>query len=67
MNGTSLAHFFFGGGGGRSPPCGALGRGQKFNILNMVMWHIKFKGESSRHARIQEFLSGGGGGGSTSI
>ena len=23
------------------PPPGALGRGQKFNFLNMVMWHIK--------------------------
>ena len=30
-----------------SPP-GALGRGQKFNFLNMVMWHIKLKGMSSR-------------------
>ena len=27
---------------------GALGRGQNFNFLNMVMWHIKFKGMSSR-------------------
>ena len=24
------------------PPPRALGRGQKFNFLNMVMWHIKF-------------------------
>ena len=24
-----------------SPPPGTLGRGQKFNFLNMVMWHIK--------------------------
>ena len=30
-----------------SPPPGALGRGQKFNFLNMVMWHIKLKGMSS--------------------
>ena len=29
-------------------PPGALGRGQKFNFLNMVMWHIKLKGMSSR-------------------
>ena len=27
---------------------GALGRGQKFNFLNMVMWHIKLKGMSNR-------------------
>ena len=43
---TGMAHApaqFFG-----SPPPGALGRGQKFNFLNMVMWHIKFKGMSSR-------------------
>ena len=31
-----------------SPPPGALGRGQKFNFLNKVMWHIKLKGISSR-------------------
>ena len=31
-----------------SPSPGALGRGQKFNFLNMVMRHIKFKGMSSR-------------------
>ena len=31
-----------------SPPPGALGRGQKFNFLNMVIWHIKLKGMSSR-------------------
>ena len=30
------------------PPPGAFERGQKFNFLNMVMWHIKFKGMSSR-------------------
>ena len=36
-------HKFFG-----SRPPGALGRGQKFNFLNMVMWHIKLKGMSSR-------------------
>ena len=29
-----------GGGGG--------GGGQKFNFMNMVMWHIKLKGMSSR-------------------
>ena len=38
----ALAQFF------RSLPPGALGRGQKFNFRNMVMWHIKFKGMSSR-------------------
>ena len=31
-----------------SLPPGALGRGQKFNFLNMVMWHIKLSGMSSR-------------------
>ena len=31
-----------------SPPPGALGRGQNFNFLNMVMWHIKLKRMSSR-------------------
>ena len=29
-----------------SPTPGATGRGQKFNFLNMVMWHIKLKGMS---------------------
>ena len=38
----ALAQFF------GSPPPGALGRGQKLNFLNMVMWHIKLKGMSSR-------------------
>ena len=43
---TWMAHAparFFG-----SLPPGALGRGQKFNFLNMVMCHIKLKGMSSR-------------------
>ena len=31
-----------------SPAPWALGRGQKFNFLNMVMWHIKLKGICSR-------------------
>ena len=31
-----------------SPPPGALGRGQKFIFLNMVIWHIKLRGMSSR-------------------
>ena len=31
-----------------SPPPGALVWGQKFNFLNMIMWHIKLKGKSSR-------------------
>ena len=30
------------------PPPVALGRGQKFNFLNMVMWIINLKGMSSR-------------------
>ena len=34
----ATAQFFW------SPPPGALGRGQKYNFLNMVMWHIKLKG-----------------------
>ena len=29
-------------------PLGALGKGQKFNFLNMVMCHIKLKGMISR-------------------
>ena len=29
-----------------SRPPGALGRGQKFNFLNMYMWHIKLTGLS---------------------
>ena len=38
-----------------SPPPGALGRGQKFNFLNMVMWHIKLKGLSSRLGYTEKF------------
>ena len=38
-----------------SPPPGALGRGQKFNFLNMVMWHIKLKGMSSRPGNTDKF------------
>ena len=38
-----------------SPPPWALGRGQKFNFLNMVMWHIKFKGMSSRPGYTDKF------------
>ena len=29
--------------------------GQKFNFLNMVMWHIKLKGMSSRPGYIEKF------------
>ena len=38
-----------------SPPPGAVGRGQKFNFLNMVMWHIKLKGMSSRPQYTEQF------------
>ena len=38
-----------------SPPPGALGRGQKFNFLNMVMWRIKLKGMSSRLGYTEKF------------
>ena len=38
-----------------SPPPGALGRGQKFNFLNMVMWHIKLKEMSSRPRYTEQF------------
>ena len=38
-------------------PHGALGRGQKFNFLNMVMWHIKLKGMSSRPRYTEQFLT----------
>ena len=38
----ALAHFF----GSPLGPWG--GGGQKFNFLNMVMWHITLKGMSSR-------------------
>ena len=41
---------------GSSPP-GALGRGQKFNFLNMVMWHIKLKGMSSGPGYTEQFLT----------
>ena len=50
---TWMAHApaqFFG-----SPPPGALGRGQKLNFLNMVMWHIKLKGMSSRPWYTKQF------------
>ena len=36
-------------------PLGPLGRGQKFNFLNMVMWHIKLKGMSSRPGYTENF------------
>ena len=42
MNGTWTGTIFW------VPTPGALGRGQKFNFLNMVMWHIKLKGMSRR-------------------
>ena len=29
--------------------------GQKFNFMNMVMWHIKFKGMSSRPGYTENF------------
>ena len=35
------------GGGGRG--------GQKFNFLNMVMWHIKLNGMGSRHVYTENF------------
>ena len=37
------------------PAPGALGRGQKFNFLNMVMWHIKLKGICSRPGYTENF------------
>ena len=40
-----------------SPPPGALGRGQKFNFLNMVMWHIKLKGMNSRSGYTEKNLT----------
>ena len=50
---TRMAHastqFFW------SPPPGALGRGQKFNFLNMVMCHIKLKGKSRRPRSTEKF------------
>ena len=50
---TWMAHApaqFFG-----SPPPGALVRGQKFNFLNMISWHIKLKGMSSRPGSLKNF------------
>ena len=50
---TRMAHAaaqFFG-----SPPPGALGRGQQFNFLDMVMWNIKLKGMSSRPGYTEQF------------
>ena len=38
-----------------SPHPGALGRGLKFNFLNMVMWHIKLNGMSSRPRYTEQF------------
>ena len=38
-----------------SPPPGALGRGQKFNFLNMVLWHIKLKEMSSTPGYTEKF------------
>ena len=38
-----------------SLPPGALGRGQKLNFLNMVMWHIKLTGMSSRPGYTEKF------------
>ena len=40
-----------------SRPPGALGRGQKFNFLNMVMWHIKLTGLSSRPGYTEFFFT----------
>ena len=40
---------------GSSSP-GALGRGQKCNFLNMVMWHFKLKGMSSRPLYTEKIL-----------
>ena len=34
---------------------GALGRGQKFNFLNMVMWHIKLTGMSNIPGYTEKF------------
>ena len=49
MNNTCSGQFF-----GSTPP-GALGRGKKSNSLNMVMWHIKLKGMSSRPGYTEKF------------
>ena len=43
-------HNFFG-----PPPPGAMERGQKFNFSNMVIWHIKLKGKSSRPGYTEKF------------
>ena len=51
MNCTCTGTFFL------SPAPGALGRGQKLNFLNMVMWHIKLKGMSSRPGYTENFLT----------
>ena len=37
---------------------GVLGGGKKFKILNMVMWHIKLKGMSSRPGYTEYFTLG---------
>ena len=42
MNGTCNGKIFW------VPAPGALGRGQKFNFINIVIWRIKIKGMSSR-------------------
>ena len=49
MNGTCTGTMFW------VPTPWALGMGQKFNFLNMVMWHIKFKGMSSRPGYTKKF------------
>ena len=36
-------------------PLGPLGGGQKFNFLNMVIWHIKLKGKSSIPGYTEKF------------
>ena len=46
---VAVAQFF------GSPAPGALGRGQKFYFLNMVMWHIKLKGICSRPGYTEKF------------
>ena len=54
---TFLTEFSFGPLGHACPrvwDLGVLG-GQKFNFLNMVMWHIKLKGMSSRPGYTENF------------
>ena len=51
MNGTCTGTIF----GSPLPPPVALGRGQKFNFLNMVMWIINLKGMSSRPRCTEQF------------